>query len=307
MVNDMILNEEMYIRDLILGQNNEVQSIKQQIDMIARYNYHILKMSDSDNYKSIVGWMNSNNNNFCENNYSNVIEHYIKKAAKNLIYKLDGIKITENELITIRNQNNIRYEKILFVLLCMAKFQREVNNFDNGLVVYNITKLFKDARVSVAKEDREGILHELLECGLIGLPVKNNTKCLIIKFIDDESDVKLTINDPDCNELAYTYLKFIGNNKIFRCKKCGKLIKQTKKYGDLCKECGEIPKENRIIKCEDCGKNVLISIFNSKTTRCETCQHQKNNAIKRKYREKMMMIDGICDVKQDFGRDKTDN
>lgn len=282
----MVLNEELYIKDLILGQNGEVRNLKQQIEMITKYNYHILKMSDIENYNSVVGWMSKNNNEFCENNYSNIITHYIKKAQKSVIHNIESIVITENELNTIREQNNIRYEKILFVLLCMAKYQREVNGFDNGLVVYNISKLFKDSRVVVAKDDREVVLHELLQRDLIGLPLKNNTKCLLIKFIDDSSPEKMLINDLDCKELAYTYLNFIGNSKIFRCKKCGKFIKKTKKYGDLCKECGEIPAEMRIIRCQDCGKNVEISIFNSKTTRCKACQHIKNNEIKQKYRAK---------------------
>ena len=284
----MILNEEKYAKDVITGQRDDVKSIKRKIDLITRYNYHVLHKNNDDNYKSTVKWLEKHHDIFSEQCYSNIISDCIKKVAKKPFYNLDTINITQNELDIIADQNNLRNEKILFVLLCMAKQQRVAYGFDNGLVSYSITDLFKTARVSVPVGEREKILHELLKLGLIGLPVKNDTRCLFVNFIDDSSDdIALALNEQDCGELAYSYLYFTNKVKVSRCSKCKKLIKQSKKFGDLCKGCQETSSMSRQIWCIDCGDIVYIdNIKDSRTCRCEECHKKERQRINKQYYEK---------------------
>ena len=192
----MILNEEKFAKDVLTGQRSDVKSIKQKIDLIARYNYHVLNKDSSNSYSSIVKWLDKHHDIFSEHGYSNIISDCIKKAAKRQFYHVDSVKITKKEMETIAAQNNLRYEKILFVLLCMAKVQKVSYGFDNGLISYNITDVFKTARVSVPVDEREKILHEFLKLELIGLPLKNDTKCMFVKFVDEsEEDIVLELND----------------------------------------------------------------------------------------------------------------
>lgn len=286
----MILNEEKYARDLLTGQRDDVKSIRQKIDLIARYNYHVLHKNNDDSYSSIVNWLEKHHDIFNEQGYSNIISDCIKKSAKRPFYHVESIKITQKEVDTITSQNNLRYEKILFVLLCMAKLQKVSHGFDNGLVSYNITELFKNARVSVPVDDREKILHNLLKLDLIGLPLKNNTKCLFVNFVEDSDDAVLELSEQDCRELAYFYLNFTKQAKISKCLKCGKLIKQSKKFGDLCKGCQEASADMKIRWCIDCGNEFIVGNMNTKTCRCSECQRivdKENTRIRvQKYREK---------------------
>lgn len=282
----MILNEEKYAKDLLTGQNETIKGIAQKIDLIARYNHHVLCKKSDESYTSIVKWLEKHHEIFSEQTYSNIISDCIKKAQKRPFYRIERIKITKKEIETITAQENLRHEKILFVLLCMAKQQRIAYGFDNGLVSYKITDLFKTARVSVPVEEREHILHELLKAGLIGLPMKNDTKCLFVKFIDDADDVALELNEQDCSELAYAYLNFTGQAKISRCCKCGKFIKQSKKYGSLCKSCQGCTSEMKLRWCMDCGGEFLVSVMNTKTCRCDACQDVANKEKYRRYNAK---------------------
>ena len=288
----MILNEEKFAKDVLIGQRSDVKSIKQKIDLIVRYNYHVLHKNSEENYSSIVKWLEKHHDIFSEHGYSNIISDCIKKAVKRPFYHIDSVKITKKEMETITAQNNLRYEKILFVLLCMAKVQKESYGFDNGLISYNITDVFKTARVSVPVNEREKILHEFLKLELIGLPLKNDTKCLFVRFIDDSDDnVVLELNEQDCSELAYSYLKYTGNSKIYRCSKCGRLIKQNSKFGHMCKECHESNTDMKIRWCIDCGEDITISKFNTETCRCEKCYTDYRRAYKaekeRERREKL--------------------
>lgn len=288
----MILNEEKYAKDVLTGQRNDVKSIRQKIDLIARYNYHVLHKDSNDNYSSIVKWLDKHHDIFSEHGYSNIISDCVKKVAKRPFYHIDSVKITKKEMDTITAQDNLRYEKILFVLLCMAKVQKASYGFDNGLISYNITDVFKTARVSVPVDEREKILHEFLKQDLIGLPIKNDTKCMFVKFIDEsEEDVALELNEQDCGELAYAYLKYTGKGKVSRCSKCGKLIKQSNKFGNMCKGCQESVDHVKTIWCIDCGNEFEVASNVANKDRCDNCytlyRRKKNLEAVKKYQSKM--------------------
>lgn len=234
----LILNEEKYAKDLYDGKNQDVKSIMTRIRYITRYLIHSEKKSNDEAYRDTVQWLRQHHNNFDESGYSNVISDAIKGAVKYPFYIIDNIKITQSELDIISSLDNLRAEKILFVLLCMAKQQSMSNGFTNGLVKYSITDLCKDARVSVPADDREYILYDIVQRGLLGYPKKNNTQCLIVNFINTD-EVVLELDETDCQELAYVYLNWKNGNKGYtKCQRCGRWMKQSKtKPRKYCEEC----------------------------------------------------------------------
>lgn len=242
----LILNEEKYAKSLYDGTNKEIKSVMTKIRYITRYLIHSENKNDEDVYKDTVNWMKKNHDNFDESCYSNLISDAIKKAHQYPFYIIDNIKITQSELDIISSLNNLRAEKVLFVLLCMAKQQRLSNGFTNGLVKYSITELCKLARISVPADDREYILYEIVQRGLLGYPKKNNTQCLIVNFIDC-NDVALELDETDCQELAYVYLNWKNNGKGYtKCQKCNRLMKQSKtKPKKYCENCAkEVEREH---------------------------------------------------------------
>lgn len=237
----LILNEKQYAENLYNVNNDKVKSVLAKIGYITRYHLYAFGYSDEENYKSTVQWMNMHHDNFDESYYSKLISDSIKRAYKNPFYNIENIEITQFELNSIASLENLRAEKVLFVLLCMAKQQRVINGFTNGLVKYSLTDLCKLARISVPVDDREYILHNILQKGLLDCPKKNDTKCLIVNCINDEDDIILKLDEIDCQELAYVYLNWKNSGKGYtRCQRCRKLIKQSKtKPRKYCEECAE--------------------------------------------------------------------
>ena len=254
----LILNEEQYAKDLYDGKNQDIKSIMAKIRYITRYLIHSEKKSDDEAYTEIVKWLKQNHNNFDESSYSNVISDAIKAASKYPFYIIDNIKITQSELEIISSLDNLRAEKILFVLLCMAKQQSMSNGFTNGLVKYSITDLCKTARVSVPADDREYILYEIVQRGLLGYPKKNNTQCLIVNFINTD-EVALELDETDCQELAYVYLHWKNEGKGYtRCQKCNRWMKQSKtKPKKYCEACAKVVQtEQKRLWAEKSRKNL---------------------------------------------------
>lgn len=254
----LILNEEKYAKDLYDGKNQDVKSIMAKIRYVTRYLAHSELKSDDDAYRETVKWLKQYHNNFDESSYSNVIADAVKVADKYPFYIIDNIKITRSELEIISSLDNLRAEKILFVLLCMAKQQSMSNGFTNGLVKYSITDLCKMARVSVPADDREYILYEIVKKGLLGYPKKNNTQCLIVNFINTE-EVVLELDEVDCQELAYVYLSWKNDGKGYtKCQRCNRLMKQSKtKPKKYCESCAkEVQTEQKRLWAEKSRKNL---------------------------------------------------
>ncbi len=275
----MVLNEELYVKNLLLGKNKDIKSAIKKIGYITRYNTQILNKNEDENYSSTVKWMNKHQDNFDESSYSNVISKAIKGSKKLPLYKIDSISITKNEFETIKSLNNIREEKVLFVLLCMAKQQSNIFKFTDGLVRYTITDLCKSARISVPSDEREYILHNILVKGLISCPKKNDTKCLRVNFLEENGEAELILNEIDCQELAYAYLKLKNGSGFKRCRRCGRLMNSRNK-NDFCQYCVKSSKDGNHIWCIDCGDEVEISERDGQTCRCYTCQE----LFRRKYK-----------------------
>jgi hypothetical protein len=259
----LILNEEKYAKDLYDGKNQDVKSIMTKIRYVTRYLVHSKLRSDDDAYKETVKWLKRYHNNFDESSYSNVISDAIKAADKYPFYIIDNIKITRSELEVISSLDNLRAEKILFVLLCMAKQQSMANGFTNGLVKYSMTELCKTAHVSVPADDREYILYEIVQRGLLGYPKKNNTQCLIVNFINTD-EVVLELDETDCQELAYVYLHWKNDGKGYtRCQRCNRWMKQSKTK----------PKKY----CEDCAKDALKESWKEASQRYRDTKKNKSS------------------------------
>lgn len=268
----LILNEKKYAENIYLGKNNDIKSVIAKIGYVTRYQLHVFEYNDVDNYTYAVRWMKKHHDNFDESCYSKLISDAIKKAYKRPFFNVKDIIITKSELEVVSSLNNLRAEKILFVLLCMAKQQRAIYGFTNGLVKYSLPDLCKMARVSVPTDEREYILYELTKGGQLDYPKKNDTSCLMVNFIDDGGDAELVVNEIDCKELAYTYLNWKNNGGYDRCEQCGRLFRKNR-HRKYCYECSKYqPVGDKVVVCIDCGKEFSVSALNTETCRCSKCR-----------------------------------
>jgi hypothetical protein len=252
-----------------------------KVGYVTRYQLHALGYGDDDNYSYTVKWMRKHHDNFDESCYSKLISDAIKKAYKRPFFNVNDIIVTKSELEVISSLNNLRAEKILFVLLCMAKQQRVIYGFTNGLVKYSLPDLCKMARVSVPTDEREYILYELIKGGQLDYPKKNDTSCLMVSFIDDDSDAGLVVNEIDCKELAYVYLNWKNGGGYDRCEDCGRLFRKNR-YRKYCYECSKYqPVGDKIEYCVDCGKEFSVTSKDNATCRCEECRVDHLKELKR--------------------------
>lgn len=259
-----------------VNQENPEETIRD----LARYNYHILGMKKEDNYDAILSYMTKNCNDFYEEKYFKIIYRNIASAKKYKFRSVSPIVITKSEIERILKLNDIRKEKIAFVLLAVAKYYNNVSSDNNNRMYISMSDLFKLARVAIPCKERATYMYFAYQEGLLVEHMFVGTNLKVVGFVDDNSEAVMKLGEDDYKELAYVYLNY-KNGGYKHCKSCGKLFKMHKNSpGRLyCKECGqkEESSEFKIIKCIDCGNDVIINKYDTETCRCEGCKeiHKK--------------------------------
>lgn len=272
-----------------VNQENPEETIRD----LARYNFHILGMKKEDNYDAILRYMIKNCNDFYEEKYFKIIYRNIASAKKYKFRNVNPVVITKSEMDRINGLNDIRKEKIAFVLLAVAKYYNNVSDDNNNRMYISISDLFKLSRVSIPCKERANYLNFAYQNGLLVEHFYVGTNLKIVAFIDNDSEEVMKLCEDDYKELAYAYLNYKkGGYK--HCKNCGKLFKMHKNApGRLyCKECGQEPEVSRFkaMKCIDCGEDFFVDTRNTNKCRCDNCQYEVNKEKTRqrvqKYREK---------------------
>lgn len=281
---------EIKISSNYVNQENPEETVRD----LARYNYHILGMKKEDNYDAILSYMSQNCNDFYEEKYFKIIYRNIASAKKYKFRSVSPVVITKSEMERITNLNDIRKEKIAFVLLAVAKYYNNVSSDNNNRMYISMSDLFKLARVAIPCKERATYLHFAYQEGLLVEHTFVGTNLKVVGFVENEGEIALELGEDDYKELAYAYLNY-KNGGYKHCKNCGKLFKMQKNApGRLyCKECGQTEdvSDFKIIQCVDCGEDVVISKFDTETCRCEECNliyQRKRNADKNKaYRDRL--------------------
>lgn len=284
---------ENKINNNYANQENPEETIRD----LARYNYHILGMKKEDNYDAILSYMTKNCSDFYEEKYFKIIYRNISSAKKYKFRSVSSVKITKTEIDRIAGLNDIRKEKIAFVLLAVAKYYNNVSSDNNNRLYMSMGDLFKLARVAIPCKERAGYLHFAYQEGLLVEHTFVGTNLKVVGFVDNDSEVVIELSEDDYKELAYAYLNY-KNGGYKYCKSCGRLFKMNKNApGRLyCKECGQREETNKFktLKCIDCGEDFVVDVRNMNKCRCNGCQYQRDIELNRiasrermkKYRER---------------------
>lgn len=273
-----------------VNQDNPEETIRD----LARYNYHVRNMKKEDNYDAILAYMKQNCIDFYEEKYFKIIYRNITSAKKYKFRNVSPVKITKSEIDKIYSLNDIRKEKIAFVLLAVAKYYNNVSDDNNNRLYMSISDLFKLARVSIPCKERANYLHFAYQEGILTEHTFVGTNLKLVSFVENNSDVVMELGESDYKELAYTYLNY-KNGGYKRCKNCGKLFKMHKNSpGRLyCKECGQKEESNKfkVLKCIDCGEDFVVDTRNMNKCRCDGCyvvhRRIKNLEAVKKYQQKL--------------------
>lgn len=247
---EIILNERKRAEQ-ILEKGHIGKKPSSTLFLLAKYYQHGTGLSSSETETCLNQFMQANYENFTPALWEQTIENIIKKSASCKLREMDAIGITENELQAIRLLQNPKYERLVFVLLCHAKFHNAVSEKNNNWANLNIPELFRLARVTVRhKNDKYLYLNEIESLpvienhSLISFSQRNDNLNIRIHFIDTEAPPVLWLDD--FREPGYEYMNFLGEGKFVRCQECARLVKIKSKHDFSTKYCPICRKEKEL-------------------------------------------------------------
>ena len=281
----MIITNEKEFAERCINEKHIIGNPYYTLTIMARYYYFCKGYRSRRIASALIDFMEDNYMPYRDNmmDWDAVIEKIAANAGKYPLTVIEEIWITESELATIATVDNPELERVAFTYLCLAKIAIAKNSNNTGWVDTGDKELFKLARVSCKEIMRDRMIGMLMTKGLLEFSKRNDNLSCRVTFIDDTSEKVLRITD--FRELGYEYL-FYNGGRFIRCQECGILVRNnTNRTVKHCKDCAadftryhERQKE-KIIICEDCGKEIIVSAKNHKTKRCAECQKDRKRIM----------------------------
>ncbi len=247
-----------YVESGILEEDHIGRTIYKR----ARYNYFIKNLTDKKSYNDIIDFVTSNSiTGLTDFDIYEFVNKAINSAKKVGLKRVDHIYITKSELEFIKSLNDIKLEKIAFVLLALAKYHNEVSGEDNNMVYIKLSEVKNMARINMNRIDFEYFYANLYDVGVLQRNTSPVSTIQIVDFVSHNVDdeVAFELKEMDYLELAYVYLSWKNDGKGYaRCQKCNRLMRQGKtKPRKYCEECAqEVLTEQKRLWAEKSRKNL---------------------------------------------------
>ena len=232
-------------RDLIAYVDSgilEEDHIGRTIYRRARYNYYIKNLTDKKNYNDIINFITTNSTvGLTDFEIYEFVNKAINSAKKVGLKQVEHIYITQSELAFIASLDDIKLEKIAFVLLALAKYHNEVSGEDNDAVYLKLSEIKKMARINMGRVDFEYFYANLYDKSVLQRNMSPTSTIQIVDFVSHNPDdaVAFELQEVDYLELTYVYLSWKNGGKGYtRCSVCNRLMRQSKtKPRKYCEEC----------------------------------------------------------------------
>jgi hypothetical protein len=236
---NIILNEtEIALKSIDTGYIDNKKPTN-TIRLLIKY-YHSKGMIKEQIRSQIEDFMKKNYDEFNSSNWQNTLDRMIRTYTKNdnnsKLIDIDNVNITINELNKIKELDNLKLEKIAFVLLVYAKVLNKINEKNNNWVNKSTNVIFPDTLLKDTGKERKLLINKLKELEYIEYSKKVDKISFKVMYLDENSDIRITIND--FRDFVLEYLKWKGDD-IGYCENCGKPIKITNNKVKNCKECAK--------------------------------------------------------------------
>lgn len=239
---NFIINEKLHAEKLMETGDISQRKTSRDLKYIAKY---LLGNGFSEEYtiSYLIDFMNNYNNS--GSRWKNTIVGIVKDIRKQNNYFLrdiNEIRITQNEINTIKNinwdgQDRDRLMRYAFGLVVYAKILRQKQK--DGWVKMDNTSVFckdVDIRPGTTKE-REITFNKLQELGLLETPRKTGSDSIKVLFVDwEEHDDDIIIPLDKIEEFKEYYEVCITETK-FICEDCGDIFYIKERKPKYCENC----------------------------------------------------------------------
>lgn len=162
------------------------------------------------------------------------IDRQVSNADKYELIDISGISITRAEIDKIQQIDGKLLQRLMFTMLCLARYGNAVNPKNNNWVNKKDKEIFSLANISLTTKRQSLMINDLWTMQYIGFSRVVDNININVKIIDDSSPTVLYISD--FRNLGNQYMRYCGE-KYIECECCGKVVKENHGKQHYCNEC----------------------------------------------------------------------
>ena len=163
-----------------------------------------------------------------------IIDTIVRGSDKYPLIELDGVDIYEGEMEQIKQLNGRMAQKLMFTLLCLAKYANAVNAENNNWVNQDSRTIFSLANVAITTKRQALMINDLWQSGLIGYSRVVDNVNINVKTIANDGEVAIRVSD--FRNIGNQYLMYAGENYC-ECQNCGLVVRKSSNAMKFCRDC----------------------------------------------------------------------
>lgn len=163
-----------------------------------------------------------------------IIDRQANLSDKYDLVDIAGVEITIGEIDTIKQIKGKLLQKLMFTMLCLAKYGNAISTHNNGWVNRRDNEIFSLANITATNKRQSLMINDLWTMGYIGYSRAVDNINVNVKIIDEKGSAAMLIND--FRNLGNQYLRYCGEQYI-ECQCCGAVIKKRSNSHKYCKSC----------------------------------------------------------------------
>lgn len=177
--------------------------------------------------------------------WQDTLEKVVKSTEKYKLIEIDGVSITQAEIAKIQAIKSKMLQKLMFTMLCLAKYGNAISDNNNNWVNRKDKDVFNLANVKTTTKRQSLMINDLWTIGYIGYSKVVDNVNINIKIIDNDSPTVLYITD--FRNLGNQYMRYCGE-KFVECECCGVLVKENHGKQRYCADCAKQINRERTLR-----------------------------------------------------------
>lgn len=229
----IVLNEREYVEGILERYELGVKPTE-TLSRVARYYSSLEGIKRSEVRAELEKFMLRCDPTINLVKWQDTIDRIMKSASKFPLIYIESVPITEKEMEVCDSLTGVQPRRLLFTLICLAKYSDLVNDKNGGWVNRQDKEIFRLANVVTSIKRQSLMLNDFRAAGLIRFSRKVDNVNINVLCMDKDSPTVLEVKD--FRNLGYQYMRFHGEPYI-ECAQCGLVIKKRSNAHKYCHEC----------------------------------------------------------------------
>lgn len=155
--------------------------------------------------------------------WSDTLDRIVKSAARYPLIQIDHIDVYENEMKWIESVEGAQARRLLFTMVCVARYWNTVLPDNNNWLNTVDKEVFLMANVKVSSAKQDLMYGQLIKNGYIRQSKRIDN--LNVQILSPEPDTnKVAVSVRDFRNIGYQYMWYCGGD-FFICEHCGLTVK----------------------------------------------------------------------------------